>query len=234
MSVIGDVVRSVRERVVRPDKEESELSFWRSRAKAEGLGSDGVITLDHAHYERVFTQHFELTPDFFDGKRILDIGCGPRGTLEWATGAAERVGVDPLVNEYREFGIEHHAMAYVDAPAEKLPFPDGHFDVVTILNALDHVEDLKATIAEISRVAADGGTILITVEVRHKPTAAEPHWIDWDLVESFPDCKVEWTARNGVRWDHNIFRSIEEDKRYARGRGILRARLRRGARTASR
>ena len=32
-----------------------------------------------------------------------DIGCGPRGSLEWATMAAERVGLDPPVNKYLGF-----------------------------------------------------------------------------------------------------------------------------------
>ena len=28
------------------------------------------------------------------GMRVLDVGCGPRGSLEWATMAARRVGID--------------------------------------------------------------------------------------------------------------------------------------------
>ena len=118
-------------------------------------------------------------------------------------------------------------MSYVTAGAEAIPFEDGHFDVVCALNSLDHVEDVDATLREMSRVTADDGLILVTVATRHKPTAAEPHWIDWDIVERFPSCVVEWTVRNGVRWDHNLFRSIDDDLPSRGGKGLLRTRLRR-------
>jgi SAM-dependent methyltransferase len=232
IDTLRDISRSLRERVSPPEKEVSEMSFWRSRARAEKLGVDGVAVLQNAHYERAFTSHFELPGEEFTGKRVLDIGCGPRGSLEWAHDARERVGLDPLVDQYREFGIDTHAMTYVGSGAEHIPFDDGHFDIVCALNSLDHVEDLDATIHEISRVTADGGLVLLTVEVRHKPTAAEPHWLDWDIGDRFPECAVEWSARNGVRWDHDLFRSIDHDVDYRSGRGILRARLRRQPRSA--
>jgi ubiquinone/menaquinone biosynthesis C-methylase UbiE len=225
---IRDLTRRFRDRVMPGAKGESELRYWRARAKAEGVLRDGVLqdaSLSNAHYERVFTTHFELAPDFYAGKRVLDIGCGPRGSLEWASTASERVGVDPLADEYRELGIDRHAMRYVSAPAEAMPFADASFDVVTLLNSLDHVDDVAGTIAEVSRVAADGATLLLTVEVRHKPTAAEPHWLDWDIVEQFADWTVAWTARNAVRRDHDLYRSIDDARPYRSGAGLLRARL---------
>jgi ubiquinone/menaquinone biosynthesis C-methylase UbiE len=204
------------------------MRYWRERARDEGVLRSGVLqeaSLANAHYERVFTTHFGLTPDFFAHKRILDIGCGPRGSLEWASMAADRVGLDPLADDYREFGIDRHAMRYVMAPAEDMPFDAESFDVVTLLNSLDHVDDVPGTIAEVSRVAVEGGTLLLTVEVRHRPTATEPHWLDWDIVDQFSDWTVAWTARNGVRRDHNLYRSIDEDQPYRSGHGLLRARL---------
>jgi len=209
-------------------KGESELRYWRQRANAEGVLRDGVLqdmSMHNAHYERVFTVHFDLTPSFYTGKRVLDIGCGPRGSLEWASMASDRVGLDPLADDYREFGIDRHAARYVTAPAEQMPLEAASFDIVTLLNSLDHVDDVAGTIAEVSRVAADGATLLLTVEVRHKPTAAEPHWLDWDIVDQFTDWTVEWTARNAVRRDHDLYRSIDEDRPYTSGPGLLRARL---------
>lgn len=49
------------------------------------------------------------------GRRVLDVGCGPRGSLEWADRARVRVGLDPLVDAYRELGVADHAMGYVAA-----------------------------------------------------------------------------------------------------------------------
>ena len=67
---------------------------------------------------------FGLDKRFFGDKRILDIGCGPRGSLEWADNATETVGADPLVGVYRRLGTDRHRMKYVEAGAERLPFPD--------------------------------------------------------------------------------------------------------------
>jgi ubiquinone/menaquinone biosynthesis C-methylase UbiE len=228
LGVLCDFTRRIRDRVMPGPKRASEMRYWRERAFAEGVAQDGVLqdaSLDNSHYERVFTTHFGLTTDFFAGKRILDIGCGPRGSLEWATTAADRVGLDPLADDYREFGIDRHAMRYVTAPAEEMPLATASFDVITLLNSLDHVDDIPRVIAEVSRVAVDGATLLVTVEVRHRPTAAEPHWLDWDVVDQFSDWTVVWSAGNAVRRDHNLYRSVDEDRPYRSGRGLLRARL---------
>ena len=77
-----------------------------------------------ANITRGFTRRiFDLEPSFYEGKRILDIGCGPCGSLEWADMAAERVGLDPLVPQSMELGAKKHEMTYVAAPSEKIPFP---------------------------------------------------------------------------------------------------------------
>ena len=87
----------------------------------------------------------------------MDIGCGPRGSLEWAEMATVRVGLDPLAESYRELGTEEHRMQYVASGSENVPFPDGTFDIVTSFNSLDHVHNLNKTIREIKRVLKPGG-----------------------------------------------------------------------------
>src|SRR5206468_2928985 len=150
---------------------------WRSVHDVQGgLSSD--------HFEEFFTEHFGLMRAFYEGKRLLDIGCGPRGSLEWASMAEERVGLDPLVGSYRDLGIETHQMTYVEAHSEDVPFDDGRFDVVSSFNSLDHVDDLEPTIAEIKRVLKPGGTFLLITDVNHDPTPTEPIEFSWDIVDS--------------------------------------------------
>lgn len=155
-----------------------ELRYWRERAAVEGL-------LENEHYRTMFTRLWELPESFYVGKRMLDVGCGPRGSLEWASCAAERVGIDPLADEYVRLAGARHAMTYVRARAEAIPFPDGHFDVVSSLNSIDHVDDLDRAIAELSRVAAPGATLLMIVEVHDAPTLTEPQAIGWELARRF-------------------------------------------------
>src|SRR5438067_97425 len=121
------------------DKGGHEMAYWRSRAQVEG-------TLDNSHYLALYTDMFGLDRSFYAEKRVLDVGSGPRGSLEWATDAAQRVGLDPLAEKYRELGIDDHGMDYVAVPAERIPFPKGHFDIVTSINSLDHVDDVAAAI----------------------------------------------------------------------------------------
>ena len=148
-------------------KERAELAFWKERASREGK-------LGNAHYEYFYTEFFGLAADDYRSKSIIDIGCGPRGSLEWAEDANVRVGLDSLAGEYRTLGIEKHKMRYVAAPVEAIPYAARRFDFVTCFNALDHVEDLHAALAEIQRVLKRDGTFLLIVEVNHEPTVTEP------------------------------------------------------------
>lgn len=151
-----------------------EYAYWRSRQFEER-------EFGNAFYQRMFTTSVGLRFRFYRSKRILDVGCGPRGSLEWASHAAERVGVDVLVDRYRRFGIDEHEMRYVEAGAEDMPFPDGYFDVVTSFNSLDHVDDVRAALREMTRVLAVGGTLILVVDIHREPTVAEPHALPWDL-----------------------------------------------------
>ena len=182
--MLKGAVSRLRNRVVRAFrgttglKEMCELDYWRGRARQEG-------SLRNSHYAYFYTEHFGLERRFYEGKKVLDIGCGPRGSLEWASMAAERVGLDPLADSYRALGTGRHAMSYVASPAERIPFEDGHFDVVCSFNSLDHVEDLDRVVSEITRVARGNGVFLLLTDVDHEPTPTEPLSFSWDIVERF-------------------------------------------------
>jgi ubiquinone/menaquinone biosynthesis C-methylase UbiE len=162
-----------------PTKYDHELRYWQTRYKKERQ------RLSNSHYRYFYTELFGLGLDDYTGARVMDIGCGPRGSLEWAVNAAERVGLDPLADEYLKLGAASHQMTYVAAPSERMPFPDGSFDVVCTFNSLDHVDDLDRTIAEIKRITRPGGTLLMIVEIDHPPTRTEPLSLSRDVVDLF-------------------------------------------------
>jgi ubiquinone/menaquinone biosynthesis C-methylase UbiE len=186
--------------------------------------------LGNSHYERFFTTHFGLTPEFYAGKRVLDIGCGPRGSLEWAVMASERIGLDPLAEDYLRFGTATHGMTYVSAPAEGMPFPGRYFDVITSFNSLDHVNDLECAVNEIKRVAAPGGLFLLLTDVNHEPTVCEPISFSWNIVDQFAPEFVAVTERRFEKNEPGIYasadagvpyRETDETPRY----GVLSAKL---------
>lgn len=210
-------------------KAQAEMRYWRGVWRRE----HGSLSNDH--YERAFTEPFGLTRSFFTGRRILDIGCGPRGSLEWASEAAERVGLDPLVSAYRRLGIDEHDMSYVDAPSEAIPFPPDHFDVVSSFNSLDHVSNLDATLDEITRVTKAGGSLLLITDVNHAPTPAEPISFSWDVLEQLTE--RGWAIVDERRYEKmetSIYASLATAVPYDEGDtseryGILVARLQRAS-----
>lgn len=165
-------------------KEWYALDYWKSRKAIERQ-------LSNDHYIEFYTTHFRLEPGFYSGKSILDIGCGPRGSLEWANMALERIGIDSLVKQYLKLGADKHKMKYVAAYAESIPFDDDYFDVVSSFNSLDHIADLHATISEIKRVLKLGGLFLLLTELNHEPRIREPQEFSWDVVQLFlPDFEI--------------------------------------------
>ena len=190
-------------------KEHHELRFWKGVAKKENN------ELSNQHYQFAYTEFFDIEPSWYTGKRILDIGCGPRGSLEWADMAAERVGLDPLVPDYLKLGADKHKMSYSAAPSEKMPFADGHFDVVCTFNSLDHVADYQKTIAEIKRVTKPSGTLLIITEVNHKPTPTEPISLAWDFIKDLEDCfKLVKPLEKYEIGDHRIYNQLRNKDVY--------------------
>ncbi|GAG00857.1 unnamed protein product, partial [marine sediment metagenome] len=119
------------------------------------------------------------------GKKILDIGCGPCGSLEWADRVSVRVGLDILADSYRKLASDTYKMQYVAALSEQVPFPDEYFDVISSFNSLDHVDNLEQTVNEIIRVIAPGGLFLLLTEVNHAPTVCEPQQFSWDVTKLF-------------------------------------------------
>jgi len=101
-----------------------------------------------------------LRPSRADG-RVLDIGCGVGQVVATLTREGFEVhGVDvaePNIRKARRF--TDRCVLY---DGIRLPYPDGHFDVVGALNVLEHVQDPEGFVAEAVRVCAPGGRIVLS------------------------------------------------------------------------
>ena len=60
----------------------------------------------------------------------------------------------------RDKGIVNN-VSYVQANAEALPFPDNHFDIITIAFGLRNVTDKDAALRSMNRVLKPGGKLLV-------------------------------------------------------------------------
>ena len=105
------------------------------------------------------------------GNRVLDIAggtgdltkqfarlVGPTGEVVLAdiNDSMLRVGRDRLLDE----GVASN-VRFVQADAEKLPFPDNHFDCITIAFGLRNVTHKDQALASMLRVLKPGGKLLV-------------------------------------------------------------------------
>ena len=116
---------------------------------------------------RVWKRYFVATAQVRRGARVLDLAggtgdiaallkdrVGQAGELVLGdiNGEMLRVGRDRMTDRGNVRGFE-----YVQCNAEKLPFPDGSFDLVTIAFGLRNVTDKDAALREMLRVLRVGG-----------------------------------------------------------------------------
>ena len=149
------------------------------------LQNDGVKTYAMWQYEKgadtikFYTQRYS-PEEMFRGKDVLDIGCGAGGkTMYYASlGAGSITGID-VVEHYRE---EAEALAgqlgyggiftFVCGDAANMSFPDCSFDTVIMNDAMEHVADPEAVLAEVSRVLKPGGRLFVNFPPYNHPFGA--------------------------------------------------------------
>lgn len=93
--------------------------------------------------------------------RILDVGCGTGANLEMLKQFGESEGVDvsdDALEFCRKKGLKVHK-----GLAEKLPFEDESYDLVTALDVVEHLDDDVSGLREMNRVLKKGGKTLIFV-----------------------------------------------------------------------
>jgi SAM-dependent methyltransferase len=98
-----------------------------------------------------------------DGARILEVGCGTGHNLEMLQrfGHADGIEIDPAARGMAE---QRLGRPIGTAPLPELTgVDDGAYDLVALLDVLEHVEEDEAALASIARKLKPGGRILITV-----------------------------------------------------------------------
>lgn len=119
--------------------------------------------------------------------KILDVGCGTGANLEMLAQFGKSEGVD----------VSDDALAFCKAKglkvhkglAEKLPFEDESFDVVTALDVVEHLDDDVAGLREMHRVLKTGGKTLIFVPAFM--------WL-WGVQDDISNHRIRYTKKQIV------------------------------------
>jgi 2-polyprenyl-3-methyl-5-hydroxy-6-metoxy-1,4-benzoquinol methylase len=134
------------ERVIYDRMAEHDSTHWWYRARREVLAS-------------VIARKVTLPPT----ARILEIGCGTGHNLPMLArfGDVDAIEIDETSREIAAKRLGH------DVGASPLPelsgVPENHYDMVALLDVLEHVQNDRAALQAIAQRLRPGGTILLTV-----------------------------------------------------------------------
>ena len=116
----------------------------------------------------------------FEGRRVLDIGCGAAGkSIYYASlGARLVVGLD-VVERYREEAVGlarckgyEDRFVFICADATATGFDTGSFDTIIMNDAVEHVGQPEAVLRECLRLLAPGGKIYLNFPPYYHPYGA--------------------------------------------------------------
>ena len=134
----------------------------------ERIVYDRMAELDERHWwyrarrrilETLIARKIELP----EGARILEIGCGTGHNLEMLRrfGRVDGIEIDPAA---RAVAAKRLGYAIGDAPLPDLTgVPERSYDMVAVLDVIEHVDEDVASLRSIARRLKPGGKILITV-----------------------------------------------------------------------
>lgn len=123
--------------------------------------------------------------------KVLDFGCGPGGFMAVAAPLCkEIVGVDISKafvdageDTIKRFNIKNASVKHVEP--EVLPYQDGEFDAVIIVDVIHHLEDIDTILKEVWRVLKPEGKIIIFEPNKLNPLLYLVHLADkneWGLL----------------------------------------------------
>lgn len=175
--------------VVRRRKHGEELAFWRWLVQTEAGQASlrGPFADVFGRWQRERLRELGRLLGHADDTALdawcaschaVEIGPGPYPALAAAPRWRTAVAVDPLARAYVEEGLVPAAaqhVVFVEANGEQLPLASGSADLVILENALDHVNDPGAVLAEARRVLRDGGLLWLLVDLSHHTDAMHPH-----------------------------------------------------------
>ena len=93
--------------------------------------------------------------------RVLDVGCGTGFNLSWLGGYGQAYGLDASLDALPFLAVQHQKRIVMGS-GETLPFLAEQFHLACALGVIEHIDDDRTVLAEMSRVLAPGGYVLLS------------------------------------------------------------------------
>ena len=99
-----------------------------------------------------------------DNRRTLDVGCGPGHDVDDFRPFGSLYGLDPSLTALMWCRRQHPSdLRLVCATGERLPFQASSFDLVIMLDVLEHVDADTDCLRDCRRILKTGGQLVLTV-----------------------------------------------------------------------
>jgi 2-polyprenyl-3-methyl-5-hydroxy-6-metoxy-1,4-benzoquinol methylase len=173
-------------------------------------GKDYCAARDEAISGAGVTGYQALVANFtLADKTILDIGCASGALLHSLKPhkPKELIGLD--VAEYPlDYGRRKYGLDLRRGFLETADLPDAYFDIVSLIDLIEHVEDLPAFMAALRRALKDGGEVLVATPNFASFALARDNWKglaqDFEHLHYFSPQSLRTVAEksgfNLVRW----------------------------------
>lgn len=159
-------------------------------------------------------------------RRILDVGCGEGSNLKFVVnsfpGLEEAVGVDSSPSMLELALKDAGSINFIMSDMTSMPLPDNHFDLVYSRFTVHHSQNIDATLKEVARVTAPGGTFYIhdahpisglflkpSHDYGKKESANFPAWYDSKIMVQHPCFSFEEYIMAIVRNEWEILKVTE-------------------------
>ncbi len=165
--------------------------------RTEGVRTGDTIDIDGGYQHRALTEGFAVQRFWHrlktvtieriappePGMAVLDLGCGSGVVANWLAERAQSVDAvdaNPRAIDYARRTFARPNLSFHLATADALPFPEGRFDRIYVLEFIEHLYwgQLAALFSELRALLAPGGTVFLTTPNYRSP---------WPLLEGAMD-----------------------------------------------
>lgn len=119
----------------------------------------------------LYSLYQSVSKKMLNKDNYLDIGCGFGVNSEVFGDKFDTIYCSDLGNinlvKCKEYMARSENVFHIAADAQRLPFEDEHFDLVTAISLIEHVPDQEQMLREALRVLKKGGELVMQFPNRH-------------------------------------------------------------------